>query len=212
MRKPNYFVLFIIAAIVLANVPIAHWPFSWLEVYFHEMSHGLAAVITGGSISRIVLNFDGSGLCYTFGGWGPLVTFSGYAGASIFGAIIYLGARMSGKSSNWLSIIMVLLIGTSAVLWARDINTWIIILIICAVLYLSIHYTIGKVFPYVMEFAGVYVMVSAVRSPTFMINNDKRSDGDTLASLTLIPEIVWVAVWCSIAVFVMFYVWKKHKN
>lgn len=212
LKRHHYFFLFIFGAIVLSRVPIIHWPFSWLETYFHEISHGLAALITGGKIDHIELHFQGSGLCYTRGGWRPLVSFAGYAGAALWGALIYLGARMTGKGSRWLSLVMLVLMSLSALLWARDMETWAVMAIICTVLYLSFHYTIGKIFPFFMEFAGTYVMVSAIRSPTFMLASDNRSDGDTLASITYVPEFVWVLIWCSISVAVLALVWKKQRN
>ena len=163
MKSQYEFILFVIGAFALSMVPIVHWPFSWLETYFHEISHGLMAVLSGGSIERIVLHFNGSGLCYTKGGWQPLVAFAGYVGAVVWGAIIYLGARARGVVSRWLAMLVLSMIVITGVLYARDIITILIMFIISGVIYTSFRYVIGGIFPRLMEFAGLYVMVSAAR-------------------------------------------------
>ena len=55
LPKKSYFWLLLLAAIIIHQIPIISVPFKWLESYFHEISHGLAAVATGGRIVRIEL-------------------------------------------------------------------------------------------------------------------------------------------------------------
>jgi hypothetical protein len=210
MKSRHQFTLFVIGAFILSMVPVVHWPFSWLETYFHEISHGLAAVLSGGSIERIVLHFNGSGLCYTLGGWRPIVAFAGYVGAVAWGAIIYLGARASGFASRWLGIIMLSLILISGILYARDIITILIMLIIGGTLYVSCRYITGTIFPRFMEFAGIYVMVSAARAPLNLIDGRHYGDGATLANITWLPEIFWVLLWSGIAIGAVVLLWKKQ--
>ena len=59
------FKLTVILALVISAIPIINLPFTWITVFFHEISHGLMAMVTGGKINKIHLNFFGSGLCYT---------------------------------------------------------------------------------------------------------------------------------------------------
>ena len=209
--SPRYqYLAFIVAAFVVSMIPVVHWPFSWLETYFHEISHGLAAMVTGGSIERIVLHFNGAGLCYTRGGWQPLVSFSGYPGAVLWGAAIYLGARASGKGSHWLAAVIATMVAVSGVLWARDLITILILLIVCGTMYVSFRYVVGNVFPRLMEFAGVYVMVSAARAPLHLIDGRHIGDGARLANMSDVPEIVWAIIWCGLAVGALVLIWKLH--
>ena len=48
-----YFLL--VAAIIIRQIPIVSIPLNWLETYFHEITHGIAALLTGGEIIRIQL-------------------------------------------------------------------------------------------------------------------------------------------------------------
>ncbi len=207
-KSRSELIIFIIGAFILSAIPFVHWPFSWLETYFHEISHGLAAIISGGSVDRIELHLKGSGLCYTIGGWKPLVSFAGYAGAIIWGAIIYLGAHSPGGNSRWMAFAILLLMVISGLLWARDMITILIMLIISGLLYASFTYVKGQLFHRLMAFAGIYVLVSAARSPLALIDGRDRGDGAALSDLTWIPELVWVAVWCLMAIATLVILWR----
>jgi len=68
--------------------------FKLLTVFFHELSHGLAAVITGGSIEGISLSTDQSGFCITRGGSYWLILTAGYLGSLVWGsALLLLASR-----------------------------------------------------------------------------------------------------------------------
>ncbi|MDD3146729.1 MAG: M50 family metallopeptidase, partial [Candidatus Riflebacteria bacterium] len=58
-------------------------PIKYLTVFFHELSHGLAAVLTGGSIVRIEVNANLGGVCWTAGGIRFIVISAGYLGSLV---------------------------------------------------------------------------------------------------------------------------------
>jgi hypothetical protein len=68
------------------------YPLKMLVVFFHEMSHGIAAVLTGGEIQRIELSPQLGGVCYTSGGWRFAITSAGYLGSMLWGGIILVAA------------------------------------------------------------------------------------------------------------------------
>lgn len=79
--------------------PLAY-PFRLLTTLVHELSHGLAALATGGHFQRLVIFPDGAGLAYTAGGWRLFVIPAGYLGSAAFGAgLILLGP--SPRASRW---------------------------------------------------------------------------------------------------------------
>ena len=85
-----------VVAALLVWLPWLHWiayPFRLLTTLAHEMSHGLAALATGGQFERFVVYADGSGVALTAGGWRFVVIASGYLGAALFGAgMIWAGS------------------------------------------------------------------------------------------------------------------------
>lgn len=82
--------MFVIAAIVWDWWIL--FPVKAFVVLLHEMCHGLAAVLTGGSIARIVVTPDLGGVCTTQGGWDLLVIPAGYLGSMALGGTILLAA------------------------------------------------------------------------------------------------------------------------
>lgn len=63
-------------------------PIKIMVVLFHEMSHGLMALASGGEVLRIVVTADEGGACETAGGVGELIVSAGYLGSMLFGGLI----------------------------------------------------------------------------------------------------------------------------
>ena len=61
------------------------YPLKILTVFFHELSHALAAIVTGGKVLEIVLVPEQGGHCLIAGGNGFLVSSAGYLGSLIWG-------------------------------------------------------------------------------------------------------------------------------
>lgn len=78
-----------LAAVVIAlwDTPVIY-PLKILVVFFHELSHGLMATLTGGSIERIELVAQQGGLCITSGGSRVLTLSAGYLGSLVWGGLI----------------------------------------------------------------------------------------------------------------------------
>ena len=70
------------------------YPFRIFVVFLHEISHGIAAVLTGGRIVAIGLSFDEGGVCQTRGGWPFVILNAGYLGSLFWGStFLVLGER-----------------------------------------------------------------------------------------------------------------------
>jgi len=198
------------------DIPVVNWvvqhlhlPFKWLETYFHEMSHGLAALLTGGSISHIELNLDGSGVCYTRGGIPSVISFAGYAGAVIWGCFLYiLGISSSVKTTRYLSVIFAVAILLTLLLWMKGHSSnYIIMPFIISLFFLAFysaenHAYIPQLF---LKFSGVYVVISAIRSPLYLIDGKAIGDGAALQQSTGLPEAVWITIWLGFACAGLFF-------
>ena len=199
MKEKIVFILLVLFAIGLRHLPYIYMPFEWLETYFHEMSHGLAAIITGGVIDHIELSFDGSGLCYTRGGWRWLVTFSGYAGAVWWGYWLYVGSStLSTQFSKMLSLGIASLILISALFWVRDGVTLIIITFIISLFVAMVKLHNNDVTQRLLQFSAIYVMISSIRLPLTLLTRDSSihvGDGQSMANYTGIPVVIWLLIW-----------------
>ncbi|RYG59956.1 MAG: M50 family peptidase [Alphaproteobacteria bacterium] len=183
----------------------AGWPLKWAETFYHELSHGIACVLTGGKIVQINLRFDGSGLCTTRGGWRVPVLLAGYAGAALWGGMLYMGGWVLGEHgvTLWLKLELAVL-AVVFLFWARDWRTWVILLIISGIYVLAITKISSFYLPLFLQFAGLYVLLNAIRAPLFLIDGQHVGDGAALADIFyVIPEGVWIAVWFVFALVVM---------
>lgn len=203
-------ILFIVAAFIVDYLPFINLPFLWSETFFHEISHGLAALLTGGSIRNISLFFNGSGLATTNGGSHFVISFSGYAGSALWGLLIYRVAdSLSPKNAKLMVGTMVLMLAVTLLLWARDISTIIILLILLLMYALPLVKSLWFSVKFFIQLVGVFVMLDAIRSPLYLLDGRDLGDGASLAQLTGLPEFLWVAVWFAIAVGCLYRLWVK---
>ena len=207
MARKYQLIIYIIASLVIAAIPVISWPLNWVETYFHEISHGLTALLTGGQIERIVIRLNGSGYCTHTGGWRELTTFAGYFGAVSAGTMMYLSARLLKKNAVIISATMIVLIALSGLLYARDIITIIILGTLIGLFYLSYSDKFSQYFNRTEEFIGIYVLLSALRSPFNLFDGRHIGDGAALADLTSIPEIFWVGLWMAFGIFALTMLW-----
>lgn len=111
--------------LVLAVIALFCWhfplllPVKLLTVFFHELSHGLAAILTGGSIVSIGLNLNQGGICYSTGGWRFITASAGYLGSLLWGCGLLLASMKRGINRSLTEAIGVLLL-IAAALWMRD--------------------------------------------------------------------------------------------
>ena len=86
----------LITAVVFAlwNTPVVV-PLKILIVFFHELSHAIAAWLTGGSVESISLSPQQGGLTATRGGNVFLTMSAGYLGSLLIGVLVFLVAVRS---------------------------------------------------------------------------------------------------------------------
>lgn len=80
-----------LVVLVLSSTPVLY-PLHMLIVFFHELSHGLMAIVTGGSIESLTLSPDQGGLAITLGGNRFLTLTAGYLGSLLVGVVLFLTA------------------------------------------------------------------------------------------------------------------------
>ncbi len=82
-------ILISLLVFLLWNTP-ATFPLRVLIVFLHEIAHGLAAVLTGGSIESISVNMEEGGVTYTRGGSRFVILSAGYVGSLLLGIALFL--------------------------------------------------------------------------------------------------------------------------
>ncbi len=197
----------IILALVVGITPL-RYPFQWMETYYHEMSHGLACLLTFGRVGRIKLFWNGGGYCTTRGGWRIPILLAGYTGAALWGGYLYIAGwvMMDGGAEKFLQLELVFLT-IATVLWVRDPITLAISIIMGIIFYLPLQFPNAWFLTYIVQFIGIYVVLNAIRAPLYLIDGKHEGDGAGLADITFIPEGVWIILWflfaCAVLLFLM---------
>lgn len=204
--------LLVVLVFFVEYIPLIDRPFKWTVTYFHEISHGLAAILTGGDIVLIKLRMDASGLCQTTGGWRPLISFSGYAGSAVAGTLMYLTVvQRSQRTAKLLLSCFILLLTVSMLLWARDMVT-LIILLGLIVIYSLIWCKEWVGLRLFIKFLALFVMLESVRMPLYLLEQSTKGDDVNLKILTHIPEVIWVMIWMLISLFCLFLTYISTNN
>ncbi len=198
------FILILIAAAVIMQLPYLSIPLKWFESYFHEISHGFAAVLTGGRIVNIQLFANGAGLCTTQGGNAFIISFFGYAGASLWGMLIYSVAALHQRMAQALSLLIALVLVSTMVFWLNDLLTFVILSLLLTITLLKFKLSNLNYFQCLLQMIAAVVLLNSVKSPLYLIDGQALGDGASLAKLTLIPEIFWVAIWCGLGLLAIF--------
>jgi len=202
MSARTSFFAYCLFALLINVVPIISTPFLYLSTIFHELSHGVAALLTGGRIQEFALQLNGAGHLVSLGGIQFIITFSGYFGAPIWGALLYLSADSRSVAKFTLGVLIAMFLIT-LLLWVNSLITLFILLLVGMLLVALIKSSRYQSFNHVMRIMAMVVVFNAIYSPTYLLYSS-RGDSLALAQLTFIPAIVWVGVWMVWGLYVLF--------
>jgi hypothetical protein len=210
--------ILIAAALLVASIlfwdSIVLAPVKLFVVLMHELSHGLAAVLTGGSIVRIDIDPRIGGTCLTRGGWSFVVVSSGYIGSLLLGGAILLAAQRARSAALLagaigVAVLLVTLLfvrngfglafgvafGTAMIAMARFLPP---ALVESALLYLG-------------GMSALYAVVDVKED--LLTLQPRLTDAAIMASMTGIPAIVWGLLWSALSlvffVVIMRLVWRR---
>ncbi|AXX98454.1 M50 family peptidase [Profundibacter amoris] len=118
--RGHWQMLVITAAIFLLWFTPVIIPLKILIVFFHELSHALAAWITGGSVESIRISPQQGGVTVTRGGNVFLLMSAGYLGSLLIGVLLFLGAVRSHADRIMMAVLGAVMLLIAA-LYIRDV-------------------------------------------------------------------------------------------
>jgi hypothetical protein len=186
------------------------YPFRIFVVFLHEISHGLAAILTGGAIESIGLSFDEGGVCRTRGGWPFLILNAGYLGSLLWGAtFLVLGERRTRSRTavaviGAFTLLVTLLYVRTLFGFAYGLLAGGALLAVAARLRPSVSEILLAAIGATSALYAVWDIASDV-----LFRHSNQSDAAALAQLTGIPAIVWGPLWIAMSVGVLGYVVKR---
>jgi len=178
------------------------YPLKILVVFFHELSHGLVALGTGGRVLQITLNPEEGGYCVTQGGSLFLILNAGYLGSLIWGGIILLIAARTNFDRQLTGLLGSLLLIIS-LLWIRPVISFgfgFIVVIGIILLVVAVKAS-GVVCEMILKLLGLTSCMYAVQDilSDVLHRPGLPSDARMLAELTHIPTVIWGAIWLLLA-------------
>ncbi len=182
-------------------------PIKYLTVFFHELSHGLAAVFTGGEIVKIEINANLGGVCWTAGGIRFIVTSAGYLGSLFWGCLILLGAVKTRFDQQITAGLGILLLAVTAI-WVRNLEGIIICSLTGMGLLALAAYTSEKVCDQFLKFLGLtsclYVLIDIKED--LIDRSIACSDASKIGEMLFMPGWLVGLVWLAIAGYVTWHV------
>lgn len=201
---------FILVALIGCTIwlwsTLALYPIKLFVVLLHEISHGIAAIVTGGEILEIEVNERIGGYCQYRGGNRLVVASAGYLGSLVWGGVILVIASRTDYSRQLGTVIAAMLL-TVTLLWIRNSFGVFYTAGIAVMLFVLSRFLPGFLVRVLMQFLGtascLYVIVD-IYEDVIRVYQD-GSDADTLATLTGIPAMFWGVLWGLIALVMIFY-------
>ncbi len=192
-----------VLTVVLWQIPGGNYilyPFTILATWFHEMAHGLTALLLGGRFTKLLIFSDGSGAAYysgplllgTFGK--VLVAAAGPMGPPVAGAALILTSRSLKATSITLKLLGSFLLISTAV-WVRSLFGVVTIpLMGVGVLGIALKGS-EPVQRLLVQFLGVQACVSTYRQVDYLFSYSAGplgiSDTAQIQQALLLPYWFW---------------------
>jgi hypothetical protein len=200
--------LFISLITILLWNSVVIYPIKIFVVLLHEMSHGLAAILSGGKIIRIIVTRELGGETITSGGLKFVIAASGYLGSLFFGAMMFYSAY-NKKFSMWFNTILSIMILLFTVNYIEGSFTIIFALIFALFLFLSPRLLNNMVHSYAMKILGLicslYVLVDIKED--LLTLRIVPSDAQILADISGIPAFIWGSAWLIVTIVIVYYMY-----
>jgi len=192
-------VIMFIVILIFWNTPFVY-PIKILVVLLHEISHGLAAVLTGGRIVKIELSQLEGGACWSAGGIELLVLPAGYLGSMLLGGLILVFASRS-KFDKFISGIVGLAVLLITLFFVRNLFGIIWGLLFSAALIATAVFAPGFINDFILKFIGLVSILYAVLDikSDLIQRTVQGSDAYQMSRIIPLPPIVWGIIWIIIA-------------
>ena len=202
----------LVPPVVIGLVALFFWdsalvyPLRVFVVFLHEISHGLAAALTGGRIVAIGLTFDEGGVCITEGGWRFLILNAGYLGSLFWGAVFLVVSARTRASREITGFVGAFVLGVT-LFYVRSLFGFVYGLMAGAALVGAAVKLPRDVVDDLLQTIGVVSCLYAVWDVgSDVVTRDvPGSDARALGLLTGIPGVLWGIAWIALSLVVGFF-------
>ncbi len=180
------------------------YPLKIFVVFLHEVSHGIAAVVTGGSIQGIQISSNQGGVCQCGGGIRFVTLTAGYLGSLSWGVVMLLVVSAK-KIWHLVTLVGLAVLVFTVSLMYIDGGFGMAFGVLFGLALLGI----AKYLPSEIQTMTLTVMgLTSCLYAVWDIKSDVidrpgiRSDASMLADLTGVPTVLWGVLWIGLALAV----------
>ena len=195
--------------IVLPGIPLGNfliYPFTILTTWFHEMGHGLTALLMGHGFEQLVIYSDGSGFAESSHSGNPsgltnaLIAAGGPLGPVLAGSLLILA---SAQKRRWRPALLILagVIGLSVLIWVRSITGLIVLPLLAGTLAVIAWRGADWLRQFSLQFLGVLGAMSMFRDWDYLFSESAMiggrympSDTGAIEQALILPHWVWAAL------------------
>lgn len=178
-------------------------PLTYLNTHLHELGHAFAAILTGGRVSSILVNADGSGLANVWGGSMPVVAMAGYVGAAAVGGGLIAASKSQDSAHAALKLMAFTMLG-ALIFFVRGDGVGIASGIVWTLVLFWLGSRFTKEFSQVVAaFLGIQMALTSVQAFLALYGAslyNAHSDAEIMERATGIPALVWAALWLVLSV------------
>lgn len=195
--------------VILSFVPFAGiitYPIRLFVTFIHEGGHALAALLTFGSVEYINLHLDASGVTYTRGGMGMLVSSAGYLTSTVYGASLLTVLRQGRLARPVLAVTAAAVAGLT-VLFVQGVFGWATGIGLTVALTLVAVAATVRVAHFLLSFLAVQCCLNAIYdlNTLFFLSavTNTPNDARNMQSYTGIPAVFWAIIWLVVSLLVL---------
>lgn len=215
MKRDKPLLVAIAAMVLLMNIPKAWmvgmvlYPFKIFSTWVHELSHGTAAILVGGGISKLLIYPDTSGLAWTYTSGSSFergfVASAGYTGTAVLGMILLLFRRTHrGPTVGTIGIGVTIIL--SCLMYVRNTFGLVYLPIMAVVLIVCAWKLNAKHVGYLYSFLAATCSFNAVDNISELFGgvgyvNGEVAENDAMAVAEHWggTNIVWASIWLGFA-------------
>jgi hypothetical protein len=210
LKLAGAFGLYFLVLWFLWPTPVVY-PLKIFVVLLHEVSHGLAAVASGGVIEKIRLSADEGGLTIARGGNAFLMLSAGYLGSLLWGLALIMAAGARNARLKLVLGALGIFVLAMAILFVRGWFGWIFAIMAGAALLIAAQRLRPDLQRVVLTGLGITSALYALLDiqSDILSRPHLRSDARMLAELTGIPTVFWGILWIGIGMAACWFVGRK---
>jgi hypothetical protein len=208
-NHPYWLALAAVLVIGLPYLPLGNfimYPFFILTTWFHEMGHGLTALLVGMEFKVLVIEPNGSGYALTGADaetWGlthALVSAGGPLGPAIAGsAMILASANKRWRRLALLTLGAFMILSTA--IWVRSLVGWAVLLPLAALIIYIAEKASDEWSRFALQFLGVHAAISMFGQWGYLFSSGaviggrhQLSDTGAIADYLALPHSFWAVI------------------